>query len=152
MGNWVWKITKVIAMSLIGLIVISFGSGFAYRSYRHNQINNATAIDTATGVDEGMFVRIGGIDQWLSIRGQLRDNPVVLFLHGGPGLALSPVPRTYFFEWTRHFTVVQWDQRGAGKTFGRSGPVDAAVTIKQIAQDGVEVADWLRTRLHKPKI
>jgi pimeloyl-ACP methyl ester carboxylesterase len=47
---------------------------------------------------------------------------------------------------------VNWDQRGAGKTFGKSGPLDASVTVDRMAQDGVEVAEFIRTRLHKPKI
>ena len=83
---------------------------------------------------------------------QNRDNPVLLLLHGGPGIALSPMPRDFLFSWTRDFTIVLWDQRGAGKTFGRSGPVAAEVTKDRMAQDGIEVAEFIRTRLGKSKI
>ncbi len=86
------------------------------------------------------------------IRGQRRDNPVLLVLHGGPGFALSLVPRNTFFDWTKDFALVQWDQRGGGTTFGRSGPLDPAVTIERMALDGVEVAEFLRAKLRQPKI
>jgi pimeloyl-ACP methyl ester carboxylesterase len=132
--------------------MISFVSGFAYRAYRHNRIAKATAIDAAGGIDEALFTKIGGIDQWIAIRGQNRENPALLLLHGGPGLALSAFPRNAFFEWTRDFTVVHWDQRGAGKTYSRSGPLDPGVTIERMALDGLEVAELLRGKLHKPKI
>jgi pimeloyl-ACP methyl ester carboxylesterase len=73
-------------------------------------------------VDEKMFVRIGGIDQWITIKGDDRNNPVVLFLHGGPGDALSPFADATYAGWEKDFTLVQWDQRGAGRTYGKSGP------------------------------
>ena len=127
-------------------------AALAYRAYRHHQIANATVIDTAKGIDEALFAKIGGIDQWITIRGQNRDNPVLLLLHGGPGLPTNPYSQTFLFSWTRDFTLVQWDQRGAGKTFGKSGPLDPAVTIDRMALDGVEVAEFLRQKLHKQKI
>jgi len=147
----IWKVTKVFVLSLLGLVLALLGSGIAYRAYRQHEIANTTAID-GNGIDETLFAKIGGIDQWISIRGQRRDNPVLLILHGGPGFGLSPLPRTAFFDWTKDFTIVQWDQRGAAKTFGRSGPLDSIVTIERMALDGVEVAEFLRAKLRKPKI
>jgi len=73
-------------------------------------------------VKEEMFVRIGGIDQWITIKGDDRNNPVLLFLHGGPGDALSPFADAMFAGWEKDFTLVQWDQRGAGRTYGKSDP------------------------------
>lgn len=128
------------------------GAAISYRTYRHHEISKTTTIDPTDGVDEALFASIGGIDQWITIRGQRRDNPVVLIVHGGPGFALSPLPRSTFFDWTRAFTLVQWDQRGAGKTFGRSGPVGSDVTIERMARDGAEVAAFVRAKLHKQKI
>lgn len=148
----IWKLAKIIALSLLALALALLGSGIAYRTYRQHQVAKTTAIDAASGIDETLFARIGGVDQWISIRGQRRDNPVLLIVHGGPGLALSPVPRTTLFDWTRDFTIVLWDQRGAGKTFGRSGPGGADVTIERMVLDGVEVAELLCRKLHKPKI
>jgi len=148
----IWKIAKLTLLSVLVLIVILTGGGLAYRAYRHHELAKATAIDSVNGIDESFFSKIGGIDQWISIRGQNRDNPILLILHGGPGIALSPLPRDFLFSWTKDFTIVLWDQRGAGKTFGRSGPVAADVTKDRMAQDGIEVAEFVRANLHKPRI
>jgi len=88
------------------------------------------AIAGPNAIDEGKYVELGGIDQWVTIRGENRDNPVLLFLHGGPGDATNPWSYAVFRSWLRHFTVVQWDQRGTGRTLGRSGPsVAPTITI-----------------------
>ena len=95
------------------------------------------AITSADGIDEGHYVMIGGIEQWITIRGEDRRNPVLLFLHGGPGDATNPWGYAAFRSWLKAFTVVQWDQRGTGRTLGRSGPsVAATITIDRMTQDG----------------
>jgi pimeloyl-ACP methyl ester carboxylesterase len=71
-------------------------------------------------ISEKMFVLIGGIEQWITIKGQDGNNPVVLYLHGGPGNVMSPFADGFFKSWQRHFTLVMWDQRGAGRTYGRT--------------------------------
>ena len=87
------------------------------------------AISPKNGIDEATYVSIGGIEQWVTIRGEDRANPVLLFLHGGPGDVTSPWTFALFAPWEKHFTVVQWDQRGAGRTLGtrwhRSGGISA---------------------------
>jgi pimeloyl-ACP methyl ester carboxylesterase len=104
-------------------------------------------------VKEEMFVRIGGIDQWITIKGEDRRNPVVLFLHGGPGDAWSPFADAMFQGWEKQLTLVQWDQRGAGRTYGKSGPsIEPTMTVERMAQDGVEVAEFLAKHLDKKKI
>jgi pimeloyl-ACP methyl ester carboxylesterase len=102
-------------------------------------------------VDEAGFVALGGIEQWVTIRGSSCANPVVLFLHGGPGNPLSPYGGRIYAAWEKDFTLVQWDQRGAGRTFGRNGP-PAALTIARMTEDGVALSDYLRRRLGKDRI
>lgn len=97
------------------------------------------------------FVKIGGIDQWISIRGANRSNPVIVVFHGGPGEAQTPLESLYS-GWEKDFTVVQWDQRGAGKTFGRNGKSTPDMTLDRFVQDGIEVADYARRRLDKDKV
>jgi pimeloyl-ACP methyl ester carboxylesterase len=90
------------------------------------------AITTPHGIDEARYVRIGGIDQWITLRGEDRNNPVLLILHGGPGDATNPFGYAVFRSWLKTFTVVQWDQRGAGRTLGRNGPSLApTITIER---------------------
>jgi pimeloyl-ACP methyl ester carboxylesterase len=111
------------------------------------------AITSPNLVDEARYVRIGGIEQWITIRGEDRRNPVVLFLHGGPGDATNPWGYAGFRLWLKHFTVVQWDQRGAARTLGknRSSPA-SLITLNRMVQDGIELSEWLRTSLGKGKI
>jgi pimeloyl-ACP methyl ester carboxylesterase len=151
LGAKIWKMTKRVLLSLLGLIVGLIGAGLGYRAYWQHQSAKAMVIDRSSGIDEGLFVKIGGIDQWVTIRGQDRNNPVLLMVHGGPGVTMSPTARDSL-SWERDFTIVQWDQRGAGKTFGRSGPLDPTVTIDRMAQDGVEVAEFLRLHLHRQRV
>ncbi|MBV9718321.1 MAG: alpha/beta hydrolase [Candidatus Eremiobacteraeota bacterium] len=111
------------------------------------------SIHSPNGIDEASFVPIGGIEQWVKIRGEDRANPVLLFLHGGPGDVTSCWSFALFAPWEEHFTVVQWDQRGAGRTLEKTGPAIAAtLTVDRLAQDGIELAEYLRQHLGKHKI
>jgi pimeloyl-ACP methyl ester carboxylesterase len=77
----------------------------------------------------------------------------LLFLHGGPGDALSPFADAMFRGWDKDFTLVQWDQRGAGRTYGRTGPsIEPTMTVERMVQDGIEVAEFLTMHLNKKKI
>ena len=111
------------------------------------------AIKSPPGIDEASFVKIGGIDQYVQIRGDDRANPVLLFVHGGPGISMVGLT-ALFRPWEKYFTVVQWDQRGDGKTYGRNGgPAEApSMTIDRMTKDGIEVAEYLRAHLRKRKI
>ena len=111
------------------------------------------AITTPNGIDEGKYVEIGGIEQWITIRGEDRGNPILLFLHGGPGDATNPWAFAGFRAWLRYFTVVQWDQRGAGRTLGRNGPsLGPTITIDRMTRDGIELSEMLRRTLNQDRI
>lgn len=111
------------------------------------------AISTATGIDEASYVTIGGIEQWVTIRGEDRSNPVLLFLHGGPGDVTNPWSFAFFAPWEKYFTVVQWDQRGAGRTLRKTGrAVASTMTVDRMTKDGIELAEYLRKHLGKDKI
>lgn len=97
------------------------------------------------------YVRLGGIDQWIWIAGEHRDNPVLLMVHGGPGDVQWPQERHYK-SWEKDFTVVLWDQRGAGHTYGRYGARTPNVTLQRIASDGVDLARHLCRTLGKRRI
>jgi pimeloyl-ACP methyl ester carboxylesterase len=130
--------------------VLAVGA-LAYRAWRQHETAQLLAIDTNRGIREASFVQLGGIDQWVQIRGEDRDNPVLLILAGGPGNSLVPLTPV-FRRWEKEFTVVQWDQRGAGKTYGRNGTPEAPMTIDRMVDDGLELAQYLVDHLHVPKI
>lgn len=105
------------------------------------------------GIDELRTVRLGGIPQWVSIRGADPSNPILLFLHGGPGSPTMPESWTYERPWEDFFTVVQWDQRGAGKTFSAAHRMpDKSLTMGELQSDTEQLIGWLRQRYGKKKI
>jgi pimeloyl-ACP methyl ester carboxylesterase len=146
--KWVWKG----ALAIVLVVALAAGLGLGYRAWRQHGGEALMRIATLNGIDDALFVEIGGTPQWVTIRGQDRDNPVILVLHGGPGSAMGGLAPA-FVPWERDFTIVQWDQPGAGRTFRAAGRrIAADLTIEGMAQDGVELAEWLRGRLGKDKI
>lgn len=97
------------------------------------------------------FAAIGGSEQFISIRGDGLGNPAVLFLHGGPGNAMSPF-LSVFAPWEPYLTVVNWDQRGSGKTFGRNPDAVSDLTPERMTQDTIEVAEHVRKILGKRRL
>jgi pimeloyl-ACP methyl ester carboxylesterase len=139
---------KLWAFSVVWLLF-----GAASLTLSPNMEAQASPVSAQERIGEEMFVRIGGIDQWITIKGENRNNPVVLFLHGGPGDALSPFGDAMYAGWGKDFTLVQWDQRGAGRTYGKNGPsIEPTMTVERMTQDGVEVTEFLIKHLHKKKI
>ena len=111
------------------------------------------AITMPNGIDEGSYVPIGGIEEWVTIRGENRNNPVLLFVHGGPGDVTNPWSFAFFAPWEKYFTIVQWDQRGAGRTLRKTGSeVASTMTVDRMTKDGVELAEYLTKHLGKDKI
>lgn len=102
-------------------------------------------------IDEEGFVSIGGIDQWVAIRGRDRSRPAILFLHGGPCDAQSP-HLSLFAPWEERYVVAQWDQRGSGKTFTKNGDSTPDMTIERIAKDAVEVTQNVLRRIGRNKL
>src|SRR5262245_33270443 len=79
------------ALALAAFALVAVSIGFGYRVWRQHEVALALAIDAPNGIDEARFVRIGGIEQWVTIRGTDRVNPIVLILAGGPGNSLVPL-------------------------------------------------------------
>jgi pimeloyl-ACP methyl ester carboxylesterase len=121
---------------------------------KRNQSQNAKLlqIKTPNNIVESSYIKVGGIDQWITIRGENRNNPILLLIHGGPASTYS-VFNPLLRSWEKHFTVVQWDQRGAGKTFGKNGKDGCGtITFERLANDGIEVAEYLIAKLGQPKV
>jgi pimeloyl-ACP methyl ester carboxylesterase len=108
-----------------------------------------TAAQPQAIAEEG-FAPIGGIDQWIAIRGRDQSRPPMLFLHGGPCEAESPF-LSLFAPWEERYVVAQWDQRGTGRTFGKNG-TSPNMTMDQLTQDAVDVAQYVLGRVKARKL
>lgn len=106
------------------------------------------------GIESLVKVPIGGIQQWLSIRGRDLRNPILLVLHGGPASPTLPVAYTFQSPWEDYFTVVQWDQRGTGKTYAANSEAQMApgMTLAGMTEDAAQVVAYLRKTYGKRKI
>ena len=103
------------------------------------------------GISEEMYVDINGTKQWISIYGRDLNNPVLLYLHGGPGSATSPYDYAFTRKWSDVYTVVTWDQRNAGKSFDKAHEVEA-ITYDDMMKDGKEMTEFLLKHLSKDKL
>jgi pimeloyl-ACP methyl ester carboxylesterase len=104
---------------------------------------------SARRIEEASFVKIGGIEQWVTIRGDDDRKPVLLLLHGGPGDVQSPFISTYA-PYERDFVLVQWDERGAGRTFSKNGA--AGVSLEKQVTDGTDLSEQLHRRFPQQKL
>ena len=108
----------------------------------------------APGIDRMEMVEIGGIKQALYIRGQNADNPIILWVHGGPGNSMMPLLHLYQYAWENDFTVVNWDQRNVGKTYFANNPAAVLQTMcaERVLEDVHEVTAYLKQQFNKEKI
>ncbi len=158
-----WQLKLMVLVFFLGTNVVGARSAMAeeqafkeflkFRSGIQNGVLAAKKIDTPKGIDIMESEQINGLDQWLQIRGYDTDNPVLLYLHGGPGSVVMPFSYMFLPDWEKNFTVVHWDQRGTGKTRCANpdyDPTDA--TFEDFFSDTVKVVNYLRKRLGKDKI
>jgi hypothetical protein len=107
--------------------------------------------DAGRAINEAGYIPAGGIDHFVTIRGASRDSPVLVFLHGGPG-ATQTVFATETLRWEEQVTVVQYDQRGSGKTRHRNGPaVDGQLSFGRLRPDAIDLIDALRRMQDEPR-
>jgi pimeloyl-ACP methyl ester carboxylesterase len=135
------------------LAVVTFPAALLLqRKLRQARAAAALRMASESGIVEERFVRIGGIEQWIGIRGEDQNNPVLLVLHGGPGCSYS-IFTPHLRSWEKCFTIVQWDQRGGGKTFSRMGRRRSGeISFEQLTHDAIEVVEYVRARLRKERI
>jgi pimeloyl-ACP methyl ester carboxylesterase len=96
-------------------------------------------------------VILGEIEQWVLIRGNNEQNPIVLFLHGGPGLPMMPFHQHFQNDIEEKYLVVHWDQRGTGKSYSENMPIES-MNLSQILSDAHELVILLKQRFCKYKI
>ena len=96
-------------------------------------------------------IPLGGVGQWVLIRGRDRDKPVLLFLHGGPGMPAMYLAHAFGRDLERDFVVVHWDRRGAGKSFDAASD-RTGLSVSRTLEDTYELTRLLRTRFGRDRI
>lgn len=104
-----------------------------------------------SSIDTSQSIEIGGIKQWIAIKGQDDSDPVLLFLHGGPGNSVMGYAEKFTTELQKHFVVVQWDQRESGKT-AELNATNKPLSVELLSNDAIEVINHLRKRFSQDKI
>ena len=134
---------------LVGLVPLVFFGLQAYKII----LRTTTRIASPNGISSLEPIDLGGQRQWIFIRGEDRNNPILIFLHGGPGAPLFGISsaRTLYAELIKHFTVVHWDQRGSGKSYNRAMPAEL-LTFDRLVEDCNELIDSMRDRFKARKV
>jgi len=137
--NTIKVIGFFLAILIIILVVLSL------IPTKTNKIEGSNAISSLESV------QIAGVEQWLTIRSEDNSNPILLYLHGGPGMGYIPFGSDFNSLIEKHFVVVHWDQRGAGKTCDSDTP-NSTLNLEQYLLDTLELVNYLRQRFNKQKI
>jgi pimeloyl-ACP methyl ester carboxylesterase len=141
-------------IALAAMLTLAAGAAQAASPDPHAILADVGKVVSKNGIDEGRAVEIGGIRQWIRVRGRDRRNPILLLIHGGP--ASPDLPNSYLFErgWQDYFTVVEWDQRGSGKTYELNDPktVEPTLNAERMIKDAEELTAYLRKTYARRKI
>lgn len=135
-----------IAIICVALLIMALAV-IAMRAYNSQQ----SRIESNAGIQEDAYTQINGIDQHLQIRGADRDNPVILWLHGGPANPLAYLTYYYQAPLEKDYTIAYWEQRGCGRVFYRNED-NGDLTIGQMLDDTNAIVDYLRERFDKEKV
>ena len=138
------KILKGLLITIIGLFVLVSGVRIIGRG-----INSITP---KGGINEDFYVDINGSKQWISIYGKDKNNPVLLYLHGGPGNSTSMFDYAFTRKWADTYTIVTWDQRNCGKSYSKEQNGTIEYTRDMFMEDGKQMTEFVRDYLGKDKI
>ncbi len=127
------------AGSMLTLMVV-FSQATAYTPH----------VDGSDPISELRQVEVNGRTEWVQLRGQNRNNPVILFLSGGPGGSQLVTSRYYFQDLEDDFTIATWEQPGAAKSFYAIGAKD--ITLDTYREDGAAITEYLRSEFHQDQI
>ena len=129
---------------LAGLVVLAFAFYIAFVAMR----GSTPAISGDSSIASLEEIELGGIPQWVLMRGHDANQPVILFLHGGPGMPAMYLAHDFQREMERDFVMVHWDRRGAGKSFASGGEL----SVSQTVADAIELAELLQERFTVDRI
>ena len=149
----VLKILGIILLAIIGILLIGLAILALNSSGKLETLKDSEGVEITGSLAEKNFTEIEGIRQGFFIRAENPENPVILFLHGGPGSPELPmlIPFEISERLEKYFTVCYWEQRGAGMSFSDS--IDpATMTVAQMVEDTRQMTEYLKHRFNQEKI
>jgi pimeloyl-ACP methyl ester carboxylesterase len=142
---------RIILIITVAVIVVFVGLLLSLSPGKIRPILDANGNRVVNSISEKIFVKINGVEQGMFIRSADIAHPVLLFLHGGPAMPTYALEQRYPTGLEKDFTIVWWEQRGAGLSYSPDIPPET-MKVQQIVADTVAVADFLRQRFGKEKI
>ncbi len=117
-------------------------------------VKDLSKIVNPNGIQENYQLTIGGIKQWVYVRGQNRNNPIILFVHGGPASPISPEMWMFQRPIEEYFTVINYDQRAAGRTYLTIDTLalGKTINIEQYVNDAIELTELIKEKYKKKKV
>jgi pimeloyl-ACP methyl ester carboxylesterase len=136
---------------ILALVLVITGLLIVWSPGKARPFVDASGTPLARGISEKIRVEINGVQQGMFIKSRNEANPVLLFVHGGPGLPEYFLTETYTTGWEDYFTVCWWEQRGAGLSYSPD-VATGTMTVDQFVSDTLAVTNYLRARFHQEKI
>jgi pimeloyl-ACP methyl ester carboxylesterase len=136
-------------MKILAVILFVISTPFYGSNGQHKKALKPTG--SSNQIDTLLLPQIGGIKQAITIKTDDSNKPVLLFLSGGPGSSMMNNAETYTNKLKSKFTIVQWDQRDAGKTL-KINPSPILPSVKQMEEDTYQVIGFLLKELKQEKI
>lgn len=149
-GRKVGRIVLIVLFILIACTVVLTGILLAVSTGKPKPFLDKNGKVIAGSISEKIYVDINGVKQGMFIEGMNRDNPVLLFLHGGPGMPEYTFFEKYCPQIETSFTVCYWEQRGSGLSYGDTPA--SSETSEQLISDTLSVTNYLRNRFGQQKI
>lgn len=145
------KVLKFIGLTLLAIILLLALTICGFKLYYYYR----NPIDKEIGINETLYIPLGGQEQFIRIRGKDISNPVIIFLHGGPTSPVSYVNYTFSDFLIDDYTFIDWDQRGCGRTYLKNknnSSMDTAVTFEQSQKDLDDLVEYACNRFSIDKI
>jgi len=132
-SRWAWRLVGASAGVLVSLLALGALGLLAARWCNGGYVG-------PQGIDRSEWIELGGIPQYVRLRGRDPGAPILLFLHGGPGFPMTFLGHRFEPALVDDFVVVHWEQRGAGRSWYRNQQLDSStITLAEIRSDLAEL-------------
>ncbi len=138
------KITLLLFLVVLILFAVAIMIGKMINAQKYK-------IRSETGIQTADYIAIGGIRQYVQIRGQDVSNPIIVMLHGGPGSNMAYYSYVWQANLEKEYTIVHWDQRGCGNTYYYNQMAEKP-TVDLLLSDLDELVEYIRLTYHKEKV